>query len=88
MASPDLLLTGATLATLTGAAPYGLVPQGAVALAAGRIEWAGPEAELPRPFRDREEMALGGRLVTPGLIDCHSHTVFAGSRAGEFSRAR
>lgn len=84
MASPDLLLTGATLATLTGAAPYGLTARGAVALAAGRIEWAGPEAELPRPFRDREELALGGRLVTPGLIDCHTHTVFAGSRAGEF----
>lgn len=80
----DLLLTGATLATMTGPAPYGLVENAAVAVRGGRIAWAGAEANLPAEHRGLPARALGGRLVTPGLVDCHTHTVFAGSRAREF----
>jgi imidazolonepropionase len=80
----DLLLTGATLATMAGTAPYGLIAGGAVAVRHGRIAWAGAEAEMPADHRALPAQDLGGRLVTPGLIDCHTHAVFAGSRAAEF----
>jgi imidazolonepropionase len=80
----DLLLTRATLATLTGKAPYGLVRDGAVAVVAGRIAWAGAQADLPPAFRALDQVPMEGRLVTPALIDCHTHLVHAGSRAGEF----
>jgi imidazolonepropionase len=76
-----VILGNATLATMTSG--YGLVPYGAVAIEGGRIVWAGPEAELPAGLGG-ERVDLGGRLVTPGLIDCHTHVVYAGNRAREF----
>ena len=82
--APDVVLTEARLATLAGGAPYGLVEDGAVAIRGGRIAWAGPRRGLPAEFRALPARALGGRLVTPALIDCHTHTVFGGSRAPEF----
>lgn len=80
-----MLLTNATLATLcqTGA-PYGLIEQGAVALAGGKIAWAGPVGEVPAQYRDLDSHDMQGRLITPGLIDCHTHLVFGGNRAREF----
>jgi imidazolonepropionase len=78
------VLRGATLATMTGG--YGLVAAGAIAIAGGRIAWAGPEAELPSAFARWPREGVGGALVTPGLIDCHTHLVYGGHRAGEFAR--
>lgn len=76
----SILLTNATLATMRGG--YGLIPRGAAVLIEGeRIAWVGPETEAP-PAASRHD--CGGRLLTPGLIDCHSHLVFDGDRAGEF----
>jgi imidazolonepropionase len=75
-----MILTNATLATMTGG--YGLIPDGALVMDGGGILWAGPAANLPR--RDLPVHDLGGRLVTPALIDCHTHLVFAGDRAQEF----
>ncbi|MBT2118177.1 imidazolonepropionase [Dyella sp. LX-66] len=82
----DLLLTGATLATFEGAQPYGLIEDGAIAVAGGRIAWIGPRARLPAdaPKRAAHVEELDGALVTPGLIDCHTHLVFGGDRAHEF----
>jgi imidazolonepropionase len=77
-----MLLTHATLATMTDG--YGLIPDAAVALGGDRIAWAGPMANLPAAFRALPEHSCAGRLVTPGLIDCHTHAVFAGHRAVEF----
>jgi imidazolonepropionase len=77
-----MLLTHATLATMT--AGYGLIPDAAVAIQGDRIAWAGPLADLPARFRSLPGHACDGRLVTPGLIDCHSHAVHAGHRAAEF----
>lgn len=83
----DRLLTDATLATMApGGAPYGLVEGGAVAIEGGRIAWAGPAAELPAALAALPAERLDGRLVTPGLIDCHTHLVFGGDRAAEFER--
>lgn len=80
-----MLLRNATIATMTGPAPYGLIDRGALSIADGYIRWAGPEAELPAAF-DEPGMAedLEGRLVTPAPIDCHTHIVHGGDRAGEF----
>lgn len=82
----DLLLTGATLATFDGEQPYGLIEDGAIAVAKGHIAWSGPRAALPRDAESRAASVehLNGALVTPGLIDCHTHLVFGGDRAHEF----
>lgn len=80
----DLLFTHATLATLDGDAPFGLVNDAALACADGRIAWLGPMAALPADARADSIDDLQGRVLTPGLVDCHTHLVFAGNRAHEF----
>ena len=77
-----ILLTNATLATMVDG--YGLIERAAVVVEGEAIAWAGPAADLPEPWKSLPSQDLGGRLVTPGLIDCHSHIVFAGDRAAEF----
>jgi len=77
-----ILLTGATAATMEDG--YGLIPQAALVLQGDRIEWVGPETDLPDDFAGLPARDLGGRLVTPALIDCHTHVVFGGTRAAEF----
>ena len=69
-------------------AGLGLILDGAVAIGNGRIVWVGRESELAQAVQtDNAEMVdVGGRVVMPGLVDCHTHTLFAGSRAQEFSR--
>jgi imidazolonepropionase len=59
----------------------GVIDRGAIAIADGRIKWVGNHADRPRADR---ECDAGGRLVTPGLVDCHSHAIFAGERSAEF----
>ena len=80
----DLTLTDVHLATMCeGAAAYGMVENAALAISGGRIAWAGPAAELPAN-PSRETRSLSGQWLTPALIDCHTHLVFAGNRAEEF----
>ena len=80
----DLLLTDARIATMRADAPdYGVIEDGAIAVAGGEIAWIGPRAELPENTVGSTR-SLGGRWVTPALIDCHTHLVFAGDRSGEF----
>jgi len=50
----------------------------------GRISWIGAERDLPAAYASAERIDAGGRLVIPGLIDCHTHLAFAGWRADEF----
>ena len=79
------LLTHAAIATMndeTGG--YGLIPQASLVVEDDRISWVGPEADLPERYAGASRRDLGGRLVTPGLIDCHTHIVFGGDRAREF----
>ncbi|MEO5810731.1 MAG: imidazolonepropionase [Rhodanobacter sp.] len=82
----DRLLLNATLATFNGDAPYGLVERGAIALHRGRIAWVGALDTLPdAPAALAVTVEpVDGALVTPGLIDCHTHLVFGGDRAHEF----
>ncbi|THF59144.1 imidazolonepropionase [Mesorhizobium composti] len=80
------LWLNARLATLDPALPgLGLVERGAVVAEGGRILYAGTEADLPAALRTgAETVDVEGRLMTPGLIDCHTHLVYAGNRAHEF----
>lgn len=81
----DRVWLNADLATmLPGGAPYGLIADGAVAAKGRRIAWVGPRADLPGPAAETHDCQ--GGLITPGLIDCHTHLVFAGNRAAEFER--
>ncbi|WP_062206610.1 imidazolonepropionase [Aureimonas sp. AU12] len=78
------LLTHARLATLAeGTQGLGIVEDGAILIEAGRIAYAGPRAGLPA-VEGAETVDLGGRWVTPALIDCHTHLVHGGNRAREF----
>ncbi|MBK8229113.1 MAG: imidazolonepropionase [Candidatus Eisenbacteria bacterium] len=79
----DGLITNAHLARFVGDG-YGDMPEGAIAERDGRIAWLGREADLPEMFRSLAPVDGGGGWLTPGLIDCHTHLVYAGSRAGEF----
>jgi imidazolonepropionase len=60
--------------------------RGAVLVRGGRVEWVGDERNLPVGLRADHSVELAGRWLTPGLIDCHTHLVFAGQRAAEFAR--
>jgi imidazolonepropionase len=73
-------LTNLNLATMSGG--YGLVPDAALVIEDGKIAWAGPEAEAPAG----DSINCHGALVTPGLIDCHTHLVYGGNRAAEFEQ--
>jgi imidazolonepropionase len=81
------VIRNASVASGAGRTAYGLVSPGAVAIAGERIAWAGPDAQIPArlPAGTQIEDARGA-LLTPGLIDCHTHLVWAGSRHGEFEQ--
>ena len=75
------------IATLTGPVDgLGLIDRGAIVVEDGVIAWVGPQDELPEFHRSETTLHFGGRLITPGLIDCHTHLVFGGNRANEFER--
>ncbi len=82
------LILHARMATLAGDDGYGLIEDGAIAWREGRIAWLGSTAKLPRAFDALRATALDahGALLTPGLIDAHTHLVFAGERAHEFEQ--
>ena len=87
MQPADSVWQGVGVATMRkGATPYGAIEDGALAIRDGRIAWVGPRADLPAsligPATQRQEAP--GRWITPALIDCHTHLIFGGNRAGEF----
>lgn len=65
--------------------PYGIVENAALAIAAGKIAWLGSATDVPAA-NVKETRSLDGSWLTPALIDCHTHLVFAGNRAGEFEQ--
>ena len=76
-----MLLTNLTAATMRDG--YGLIEDAAILIEGGRIAWVGPRAEAPS---GHDTTDCEGRLATPGLIDCHTHIVYGGSRAHEFEQ--
>jgi len=80
-----LLLTDLRAATmLPGGVAYGLIEDAAIAIEGGAIRWAGAAHDLPGDLADWPARGMGGRLVTPAPIDCHTHIVHGGHRAREF----
>jgi imidazolonepropionase len=73
-----MLLTGLRIATMQGG--YGLIDDAAIEIKYGLISWVGRSSDAPAGKR----IDCGGRLLTPGLIDCHTHIVYGGNRAAEF----
>lgn len=80
------LWTHCDVATMVPGSPYGLVRDAAIVVDGGHVAWLGPRAALPADWSARagQRHDCGGALVTPGLIDCHTHLVYGGDRANEF----
>jgi imidazolonepropionase len=85
----DRLLTDCHVATMVALPgnPLGLFPNAAIGIADGRIVRVGKRVELAG-FRAKEVTPCGGAWVTPGLVDCHTHLVFGGTRANEHAMRR
>jgi imidazolonepropionase len=89
----DLIIHNARLVTCAGRgkslrgagmSDVGLIDRGAVAVAGGEIVGVGRSAEILAAYRAEEDVDAGGRVVSPGFVECHSHIVFAGDRLDEF----
>src|SRR5436190_11170573 len=82
----DAIWVNGTIATLETGMPYGLIPNGAIAIKDTKIAWIGPMASLPDSPQNlaSDFYDVKGKCITPGLIDCHTHLVYAGNRAKEF----
>src|SRR3954470_2886793 len=83
----DRLLVDCNIATMDPAvdAPFGAIENGAIGIADGRIVRVGRRTELAG-YQAKKVEPLHGAWVTPGLVDCHTHLVFAGDRASEFEQ--
>ena len=85
----DLLITGiGELVTNAPEAPepLGLVDDAAIVIRGGRIAWIGRERGVPKEHRRLKTLDVEGRAALPGFVDAHTHLVFAGDRADEFTR--
>lgn len=79
----DAIWLNAHLATMVGG-QYGVIENGALAVRDGRIAWLGAQADLPKGWQAQTVHSAQGAWITPGLIDCHTHIVYAGNRSHEF----
>ena len=85
----DILIINAKLATMSdGANSYGMIENGAIAITNEEIQWVGSSSSLNKIPNElaKEVIDAQRNLVTPGLIDCHTHLVFAGNRSDEFEQ--
>lgn len=79
-----MLLRNAKIVTITDENRYGLIEHGAIAIKDGLIDWVGSDDAIPVKYLEQSSRDLDGRLITPSLIDCHTHVVYGGNRAVEF----
>ena len=83
------LWTNANLVTMNNhGQPYGIIQNGAIAVVDGKISWLGAMTDLPGIPADLSGNVIdcAGALITPGLIDCHTHLIFGGNRISEFEK--
>lgn len=82
----DSLWINVNLATMTESVPYGMVKDGALVVREGKIDWLGKRIDLSADLESQAAEVIDGQnaWITPGLVDCHTHLVYAGSRAREF----
>ncbi|MDP1902275.1 MAG: imidazolonepropionase [Rubrivivax sp.] len=85
-ATPLHLWRHARLATMAGSEPWGWIERGALLTRGETLAWVGEESALPAGLAPDAEHDLGGALVTPGLVDAHTHLVYGGDRAAEFEQ--
>lgn len=82
-----MLFTNGRIATMQpDAGAYGVLERAAIVVRGEKIVWVGPIDDLPEMYSGLQAIDVGGRLITPGLIDCHTHIVFGGHRAREFEQ--
>src|SRR5262245_53725025 len=83
----DLLLVDAQVATMQpDCGPYGAIRDAAVGIQGDTIAWIGRCADVPRDCSAVQKLSCEGEWLTPGLVDCHTHLVYAGNRANEFEQ--
>ena len=81
----DTLWLNVHLATMSdGTTSYGEIMYGALAIKDGKIAWLGAQSDLPTDYTTSQTHDGNGAWMTPGLIDCHTHIVYAGNRSHEF----
>jgi imidazolonepropionase len=80
------VLRNARIASFEGDQPWGWINRGALVIEGEHLAWVGDETALPSPWREAEAEDLRGALLTPGLIDAHTHLVYGGDRAAEFEQ--
>lgn len=79
------ILENLTIATMSPEdVKYGLIEQASLVISDHLIAWVGPSHDLPTEYQDAPRHDFAGRLMTPALIDCHTHLVYGGNRAHEF----
>ncbi|MCG7520573.1 imidazolonepropionase [Ruegeria sp. Ofav3-42] len=84
MVKKSVLFSTRVATMVHGAEPYGMVKDAALAVDGGKVVWIGPKEALPEKYDDWSATDYGDRLITPALIDAHTHVVFGGNRAVEF----
>jgi len=84
MTAPVTLWRHARIATFQPGTPWGWIDDGALLIQGDTLQWVGPDVDLPATTAPQAEHDLQGALVTPGLIDAHTHLVYGGDRAAEF----
>lgn len=81
----SILLTNLSAATMSDdGSGYGLIADAGLVIEAEKIAWVGPMSDLPPQYSSLDKRSFDGRLITPALIDCHTHIVHGGNRAAEF----
>ena len=79
------VLSECNVATMvSGKKDFGLINDGAIVVEGNKITWVGEKKHLPALYSNYNQSTLKNRLITPGLIDCHTHLVFGGNRSKEF----
>ena len=86
MTDPPYIIQSQSIVTMSSSIPkpYGLVEGGAIIIADGHIKWIGKSNGIPSAYGDLPIKDFGKKLITPALVDCHTHVVYGGNRAREF----